>query len=405
MSTALRERAAAADVADPLAAYRQQFALDDGLVAYLDGNSLGRLPLRTRDALALAVREGWGERLIRGWSEGWVELPTRAGDEIGALVGAAPGQIVVAESTSVCIAKALWAAIGLREGRTSLVIDGADFPTDRYLARRVARDRGLSIRELVGRPDGTIEPEDLDDVLDDSVAVVLLSHVDYRTGALRDLPSLTERVHAAGALVVWDLCHSVGVVPTSLDADGADLAVGCTYKYLNAGPGAPAFVYAAARHLPALEQPLPGWWSADDLFAMAPEHVPAPDARRLLTGTPSVLGIVAVREGVALAAQAGIAAARTKSEQLTAFCLDALDEIAHRGATFDVVTPRDPARRGSQVTIRVPDARGVTERLVAAGVVPDFREPDLVRLGLAPLTTSFEELHAGVDVLAHVLAP
>ena len=402
--TDFRERAVALDVADPLAAWRQQFVLDGDLVAYLDGNSLGRLPLRTRERLGAFVREEWGGRLIRGWSEGWVELPVEVGDEVGAIVGAAPGQTVVGDSTTVGIAKALHAGAGLAHGggRTRLVVDAGDFPTDRYLAEQVARARGL---ELVAvRRDATGDlAGPLAEVLDERVAVVLLSHVDYRTGVLLDLPALTAQVQAVGAVVVWDLCHSAGVVPTTLDAAGVDLAVGCTYKYLNGGPGAPAFLYAAARHLPVLDQPLPGWWSADDLFAMADEYRPATDSRRLLSGTPNVAGLLAVREGVAMVVEAGVDAARAKSELLTSFAIDAIDEIAGGGGDVEVVTPRDPDRRGSHVTVRLPRAREVTAALVERGVVPDFREPDLVRLGLAPLTTSFAELHAGLVVLQDVL--
>lgn len=383
-----RGRAAALDAGDPLASFRSAFVLDPDVVAYLDGNSLGRLPRRTQERLATFVGEEWGGRLIRGWSEGWVDLPVTVGDEIGALVGAAAGQTVVADSTSVCLAKALHAATSLAPGRDRLIVSTADFPTDRYLARRVAEDRRLEV----------VEVDDVAAAIDERTAVVLVSHVDYRTGAMLDLPGLTAQVHAAGAVVVWDLCHSAGVVPIDLDAAGVDLAVGCTYKYLNGGPGSPAFLYAAARHHARLDQPLPGWWSADDLFAMADEYRPAAGIRRMLTGTPPVAGLLAVQQGVSLAAEAGVAEARAKSEALTEFCLEVLDELG-----LEVVTPRDPARRGSHVTVRMPDARGVAERLTARGVIPDFREPDLLRLGLAPLTTSFAELLGGLTVLAEVL--
>lgn len=383
-----RGRAAALDAGDPLASFRSAFVLDPDVVAYLDGNSLGRLPRRTQERLATFVGEEWGGRLIRGWSEGWVDLPVTVGDEIGALVGAAAGQTIVADSTSVCLAKALHAAASLAPGRDRLIVSTADFPTDRYLARRVAEDRTLEV----------VEVDDVAGAIDERTAVVLVSHVDYRTGAMLDLPGLTAQVHAAGAVVVWDLCHSAGVVPIDLDAAGVDLAVGCTYKYLNGGPGSPAFLYAAARHHGRLDQPLPGWWSADDLFAMADEYRPAAGIRRMLTGTPPVAGLLAVQQGVSLAAEAGVPEARAKSEALTEFCLEVLDELG-----LEVVTPRDPARRGSHVTVRMPDARGVAERLTARGVIPDFREPDLLRLGLAPLTTSFAELLGGLTVLAEVL--
>ena len=399
MRTELRERAAALDAADPLAPFRQQFVLDGDVRAYLDGNSLGRLPLRTRERLARFVREEWGERLIRGWSDGWVDLPSQVGDEVGALVGAAPGQSVVAESTSVGIAKALQAAYQLAPGGTRLVVDGADFPTDRYLAERIALDRALDVVEF--RRDGPGPA--FEDVLDEHVSVVLLSHVDYRTGDLLDLPALTAAVHDVGGVVVWDLSHSLGVVPTALDDAGVDLAVGCTYKYLNAGPGAPAYLYAARRHLPVLDNLIPGWWSAEDLFAMADRYEPAQDARRLLSGTPWVSGLLAVREGAALAAEAGVEAARHKSTLLTGYAIEVVDTLAAEGLPLEVVTPREPARRGSHVSVRVPDARAVTARLTDRGVLPDFREPDLLRLGLAPLTTSFAEVHLGLTVLAEVL--
>lgn len=391
----LRRRAARLDAADPLARWRREFVLDPDVMAYLDGNSLGRLPRRTVERLQTFVRDEWGGRLIRGWSEGWAELPTAVGDEVGRLVGAAAGQTVVGDSTSIAIAKALHAAVRLRPERDEIVVAAHDFPTDRYLAQRVAADTGRTLRTVGLRDDGTL---DLTDVLGERTAVVLLSHVDYRSGALLDLPRLTRRVHDAGALVVWDLCHSVGVVPIALDQADVDLALGCTYKYLNAGPGAPAFLYAAARHLPHLQQPLPGWWSADDLFAMADDYRPAPDARRLLSGTPNVAGLLAVREGVAMVDEAGVEAIRAKSVLLTGLVLDLLDAEG-----LDVVTPRDPASRGSHATVRLPGARDVAERMAERGVLPDFREPDLVRLGLSPLTTSFEEAVVGVEAMLDVV--
>lgn len=391
----LRGHAARLDATDPLARWREEFVLDPDVVAYLDGNSLGPLPLRTVERLQTFVRDEWGGRLIRGWSEGWVELPTEVGDEVGRLVGAAAGQTVVGDSTSIAIAKALHAAVRLRPERDEIVVAAHDFPTDRYLAERVAADTGRTLRTVGLADDGTLA---MADALGERTAVVLLSHVDYRSGALLDLPRLTEQVHDAGALVVWDLCHSAGVVPIELDAAGVDLALGCTYKYLNAGPGAPAFLYAAARLLPDLQQPLPGWWSADDLFAMADEYRPAPDARRLLSGTPNIGGLLAVREGAAMVAEAGVEAIRAKSVLLTELVMDLLDAEG-----LEIVTPRDPAARGSHVTVRLPGARDVADRMADRGVLPDFREPDLVRLGLSPLTTSFEEAVAGVEAMLDVV--
>ncbi len=389
------------DSADRLAAFRDRFVIDDDLVAYLDGNSLGRLPRATLERLTTFVRQEWGGRLIRGWAESWVELPVTVGDELGtALLGAAPGQTVIADSTSVCIFKLLHAAAGVRPDRDEIVIDATNFPTDRYLVEAVAAARDMTVRWLDPDLVENVTTDVLAGVLGDRTAVVLLSQVDYRSGTLLDLPGITEAVHAAGAVVIWDLCHSAGVVPIALDAAGVDFAVGCTYKYVNAGPGAPAYAYVAERHLAAAEQPIAGWWSAADLFAMSGTYEASPTIRRMLSGTPAVAGILAVQEGVRLIAEAGVDEIRTKSEALTAYAIELLDE-----AGLEIVTPRDASLRGSHVTVRHPDARAVTARLVERGVVPDFREPDLIRLGLSPLTTSFAELAEATRILGEVTAP
>jgi kynureninase len=395
----LRDRAAALDAADPLATFRDRFLPADDVVAYFDGNSLGR-PLRaTAERLASFVIDDWGGRLIRGWDEGWVELPVTVGDEVAAVVlGAAPGQTVVADSTSVNLFKVLHAACDLRPDRDEIVVDTTNFPTDRYLVEGVAAQRGMTVRWLEPDLVEHVTTDGLAEVLGERTAVVSLSHVDYRSAAILDVPGITEQVHAAGGLVVWDLCHSAGVLPIALDADDVDFAVGCTYKYLDAGPGAPAFLYVASRLLPYVAQPIPGWFSAADLFAMADKYTAAPDIRRMLSGTPNVMGILAVREGVRLVGEAGIDAIRAKSMALTDFLLELIDRI---DAT--VLSPRDPARRGSHVTIQVPDAAEAATRLGERGVIPDVRRPDLLRLGLSPLSTSFAEVHDGWAVLADVL--
>jgi kynureninase len=261
----------------------------------------------------------------------------------------------------------------------------------------------LAVRWLPSSERGGVAAEDLARTLTGSTAVVVLSHVDYRSGYLADLASLTATVHDAGALVVWDLCHSAGVVPIELDAHGADFAVGCTYKYLNAGPGAPAYVYVARRHLPGVEQPVPGWFGASDIFAMATDFAPAPDARRMLSGTPNVLGVVAVEEGVRLVAEAGVDRIRAKAVALTELAIELGDAwLAPHGARLR--SPRDAAMRGAHVTVEVPDARVVTEELIVRGVVPDYRNPDMIRLGLSPLTTTFEETWTALDALRDVLS-
>ncbi|MCD9198430.1 kynureninase [Aeromicrobium wangtongii] len=386
------------DSADPLASFRDRFVIDDDLVAYLDGNSLGRLPVATLDRLTTFVRQEWGSRLIRGWSEGWVDLPVTVGDELGReLLGAADGQTVIADSTSVCIHKLLHAAAGLRADRDEIIIDATNFPTDRYLVEAVAEARGMTVRRLEPDLVENVTTEVLAGALGERTAVVLLSHVDYRSGTLLDLPAITDAVHAAGAVVIWDLCHSAGVVPIELDSAGVDFAVGCTYKYVNAGPGAPAFAYVAARHLAQAEQPIPGWWSAADLFAMSDTYEASPTVRRMLSGTPPVAAILAVQEGVRLIAEAGIGPIRDKSVALTTYLIEQLD-----AAGLEIVTPRDPHRRGSHVTVRHPRAREIAAEMLERGVVPDFREPDLIRLGLSPLTTSYVEVAAGVAVLAEL---
>jgi kynureninase len=393
--------AAGLDAADPLRDLRARFLLDADLVAYVDGNSLGRLPIATADRLDAFFREEWGGRLIRGWEEAWVDLPVGVGDELGAtLLGAAAGQTVIADSTSVNLYKLLHAATGVRPDRDEIVIDATNFPTDRYLVESVAAAKGLTVVWLEPDLVDNVTADVLAAALGERTAVVVLSHVDYRSGTLLDLPALTARVHGAGAVVIWDLCHSAGVVPIALDADEVDFAVGCTYKYVNAGPGAPAFLYVAERHLAAATQPIAGWWSAADLFAMADTYEPSPTIRRMLSGTPSVPGVVAVQEGVRLIAEAGVEAIRAKSETLTTYALALLD-----AAGLEVVTPREVERRGSHVTVRHPDAREVTTRLVERGVVPDFREPDLIRLGLSPLTTSYAEVAAATRILVEVTAP
>lgn len=389
------------DRSDALAEFGDRFWHAPDIIAYLDGNSLGRLPISTRTALHHVVDQEWGRRLIRSWSEGWAELPVDIGDELAAAaLGARPGQTVIADSTSVNIYKVLRVAASMRPDRDELVIDSTAFPTDRYLVDSVAAERGMRVRVIDADPVHGIDVDALAAVLGNRSAAVLLGHVDYRSGALLDMPELTARIHRAGAMAVWDLSHSVGVVPLELDSSGVDFAVGCTYKYLNAGPGAPAFIYVAERHLPAIHQPIPGWWSAADLFAMEETHRPAGGIRRMLSGTPPVLALTAVREGIALTAEAGLPAIRAKSVELGSYLIDLLEaKISH----VRIASPRTAHRRGGHVTVAVDDAASATQQLIARGILPDLRHPDLIRLGLSPLSTSFAEVAAAVDVMADVL--
>jgi kynureninase len=384
------------DAHDPLAAHLDAFVDAPGVSAYLDGNSLGR-PLRELpDRLAAFVREDWGTRLIRSWDEQWMDLPTTLGDRIGALcLGAAAGQTVVADSTTVLLYKLMRAAVDAQPGRTDIVIEEGNFPTDRFVAEGIAAERGLTLRWITPDPVAGVQVADVASAVNDRTALVVLSHVDYRSGALADMRAITDAVHEAGALMLWDLCHSAGVIPTELDACDADLAVGCTYKYLNGGPGSPAFAYVNARHRGILRQPIQGWMGAGDVFAMGSEYVPADGIRQFISGTPPVLGMLAMQGMLDLIEKATITAVREKSKSLTDFVVRAFDaELAPLGVRL--LSPRDAAHRGGHVTIGHPQFAEVTRRLWSDGIIPDFRFPDGIRLGLSPLSTSHEEALSGV---------
>ncbi len=385
--------AAALDAADPLASFQERFtAAPPGLV-YLDGNSLGRLPLSTPAAISDLVNRQWGERLIRSWTEGWMDLPTAIGDRLGAhLLGAAPGQTVLADSTSVCFYKLAAAALAARPQRRTIITDAGNFPTDRYVLEGLAEQYD---KEIVW-----VDPADAAAVIDQGTALVTFCHADYRTAAINDMAAITRAAHDAGALVLWDLSHSVGAVPIALDADGVDLAVGCTYKYLNGGPGTPAFLYVNQRHHDTLRQPIWGWLGREDPFAMAPGYVPGPGIAAFTSGTPSVLGLVAAQQGIELVIEAGLEPIRAKSTRLTSYAIALADQIPGIG----VGSPREDGRRGSHVALTHPQARRITEELIAADVIVDFREPDVIRLGLSPLTTTFADVRAGLQAVQRSVA-
>ncbi|WP_248966351.1 kynureninase [Sphaerisporangium perillae] len=387
----LIERAAKLDAEDPLAHVRDEFDLEPGVV-YLDGNSLGAPPRGVAARVEEVVRHQWGRRLIRSWTESWWSAPERVGEKIAPLVGAAPGQVVVADSTSVNIFKALVAAVRMAPGRREIVVDAGTFPTDGYIAESVAELTGTVLRP--------VPPDELDDVLSDQTAVVLLNHVDYKTGRLYDMAALTAKAHAAGARIVWDLCHSAGVLPIELDALKVDLAVGCTYKFLNGGPGAPAFIYVPRELQESFRQPLSGWGGHRDPFAMAPGYEPAPGIARARAGTPDILSLLTLDAALAVWRQVDLADVRAKGLALTEFFIDCVDELI--GDAVEVVTPRDD-RRGHQVSLRHPDAGALVAELTARQVIGDFRTPDVLRFGFAPLYNRYQDALQAANSLAEVL--
>jgi kynureninase len=382
----LLERAERLDADDPLAPLRARFLLPPDVV-YLDGNSLGPLPAAVPAALDDVVRRQWATGLIGSWNaSGWWEAPLRVGDAIGALIGAAPGQTVAGDSTSVQVFTALDAAAALRADRPLLVTDPGHFPTDRYLADAVARRRGLQVRR--------VPPADLPRFLaaeGHRVAVVSYAPVDFRTGELYDMRALTRAAHDAGALALWDLCHAAGALPLDVDALGVDLAVGCGYKFLSGGPGAPAFLYVAQRHHADLETPLPGWTGHADPFGLAREYAPAPGIARARIGTPPILSLLALEAALTAFDGVDLTQVRAKSLSLTGFFLRCADELL-TSQGFTSVTPADPGRRGSQVTLRHPHARGRVAALAEHGVIADMRAPDLLRFGVNALYTSHRDL-------------
>ena len=396
-----RARAEELDAADPLAGFRDRFVRDDESLIYLDGNSLGPLPAATEARIAEVVRREWGGGLIRSWSS-WIELPRRAGDLLGEqLLGAAPGQVAVCDSTTINLYKLACAALDARPGRDVIVTDDDNFPTDRYVLEGIAAQRGCELRMIGTDLDQGISEATLRAAVDERTALVSLSHVAYRSGALTDMARVTRIAHDSGALMLWDLCHSAGAVPVELDAAGADLAVGCTYKYLNAGPGAPAFLYVREELADALRQPVWGWFGQRDQFAMGPGYDPAPGIDRFLTGTPPVIGIAAVQEGTRLLGEAGIGRLRAKGVALTELLIGLADEwLAPYG--FAVASPRRSARRGSHVCLRHPDAWRISQALIGAGVIGDYRTPDRLRLGPVPIATRFTDVWDALDAVRRI---
>ncbi|MFJ9564636.1 kynureninase [Streptomyces fuscichromogenes] len=386
-------RAQKLDAEDELAGVRDRFVLDE--VVYLDGNSLGALPAHVPGRVEDVVRRQWGELRIRSWDEsGWWTAPERIGDRIAPLVGAAAGQIVVGDSTSVNVFKALVGAVRLAgEGRDEILVDATTFPTDGYIAESAARLTGCTLRPLT--------PAEVPAALGARTAAVLLNHVDYRTGRLHDLPSLTAAVRAAGAVSVWDLCHSAGALPVGLDEHGVDLAVGCTYKYLNGGPGSPAYLYVRRELQDRFDSPLPGWNSHAEPFGMRPVYEAAPGALRGRVGTPDILSMLALEAALEVWEGVPVTAVRAKSLALTDFFLECVEAYVPADRV-QCVTPVAHEERGSQIALRCADAGDVMKRLIERGVVGDFRHPDVLRFGFTPLYVGFADVERAARVLGEV---
>ena len=401
----LAGQAAALDAADPLADFRDQFIGSDDpkIIAYFDGNSLGR-PLRaTRERISRFIEEIWGSRLIRAWDEGWMDDPLRIGDQIGRVVlGAAAGQTVVGDSTSVMLYKWIRAALASQAGRDEIIVDVGNFPTDRFVVEGIADELGMRLRWLEPDRRGGVTVDQVTDATGSRTALIVLSDVAYRSGYLADVAAITAMAHDHGALVLWDVCHSAGVNPRRLDDWQADLAVGCTYKYLNGGPGSPAFGYVRADLQKRLRQPIQGWMGSAEPFAMAAHYTPSDGIRRFLSGTPSIIAMLAMQDMLALIEEASLEAIRAKSLALTEFAIQVSDQLLGP-LGVQMGSPRDPALRGSHITLEHPEFRIATGRLWELGVIPDFRPPDGLRIGLSPLSTSFNEVYRGLLAVREVL--
>jgi kynureninase len=387
------EEAQQLDASDPLAFARERFVLPDGLI-YLDGNSLGALPKAAPAALTETAERQWGEDLIASWNlHDWIDWPTRIAAKLAPIIGAKPNELLIADSTSVCLFKLLAAAVGARPGRTTIVTQQANFPTDLYVAQGLADMLGLTVK--------AVRPEEVTRSIVDDTAVVTLTHVDYRSAAFYDMRVVNDAAHAAGALTVWDISHSAGAVELDLAGSGSDLAVGCGYKYLNGGPGAPAFIYVAERLQEELTSPIQGWMGHAEPFAFVDDYRPSSGILRFLTGTPPIIAMAALDAGISTFDRISMSDIATKSRRLSQLFLDEVE--ARCGSEVRLESPRDGAQRGSHVVFAHPEGYAVMQALIARGVIGDFRAPDLMRFGFTPLYTSYADVVRAAATLADIL--
>ncbi|MBL1437395.1 MAG: kynureninase [Rhodobacteraceae bacterium] len=392
MDKSFTDRAKALDAQDPLAALRDQFFIPDGMI-YFDGNSLGAMPKAALEAVSQATQQEWATDLITSWNKaGWFALPTDYGDRLAPVIGASAGEVVICDSTSINLYKALFAGLSLRPERTVIIAEKSSFPTDLYMVEGALSARPSLEMRLV---------DDLLSAIDEDVAVVLINHVDYRTGKVAEVEKITARAHELGAVVIWDLCHSAGVLPVGLNAAGADLAIGCTYKYLNGGPGAPAFIYCAARHLPTVTQPLSGWWGHANPFAFDTGFAPDAGIRKFLCGTQPILSFRALEAGLDIISALDMAQVRAKSLSLTALFIDMVEADV---PALTLASPRKAEQRGSQVSFTHPDAYPIVQALIERGVVGDFRMPNVLRFGFSPLYLSHMDVVQAANILCGIMA-
>jgi kynureninase len=387
------EEAQQCDTADPLAFARARFTLPDGII-YLDGNSLGALPAEAPAALQRTAEGQWGHDLITSWNKhGWIDWPKRIAARLSPIVGAKPNALLIADSTSVCLFKLLAAAVGARPGRRTVLTQQANFPTDLYVAQGLCDMLGLKLE--------TVPASEVTGSIDSDTAVVSLTHVDYRSAAIHDMAAINRAAHAAGALTLWDLSHSAGAIEIDLDGSGCDLAVGCGYKYLNGGPGAPAFIYVAERLQEELRSPLQGWMGHAEPFAFIDDFSPAKGMTRVLTGTPSILALAALEAGLATFDGIAMADVEAKAQALSNAFVDAVE--ARCGEELRLASPRDATRRGSHLIFAHPQGYAVLQALIERGVIGDFRAPDLIRFGFTPLYTRFADVVRAAQILGEIL--
>ena len=392
------EFARAMDAQDLLAKFRDEFVIADDDLIYLDGNSLGRLPKRARAILHDAIENQWGNRLVRGWGEGWMDASARIGGKIAQLIGAQSDEVIVADSTSINFYKLVMAALDARPDRTQIVSETINFPTDSYILQGIARARDCYITNVSPQDDIAISTQTVLDALDaKQCALVTLTHTAFKSGAVYDMRAITDAAHRAGALVLWDLSHTVGSVPVELNACNADFAVGCTYKYLNGGPGAPAFLYVRRDLQEQLQNPIQGWFGQKNQFAMDFEYAPAPGMARFLVGTPPMLSLLAIEGGIDILLEAGMANLRAKSIAQTEYMIALYDAwLKPFGVTLN--SPRDANLRGSHVSFGHPDGLRIDRALIEdMNVIPDFRPPDNIRCGIAPLYTTFTDIYRAME--------